>query len=176
MNDMARAVRWKGFLIVFVSLLRIWYILNALQKLLALDLVPSKVGGCFPRKLVLSSIRVVMVAWTVAGWVDMVVVCTWIGMTDIGWIIGGGWDVIGDDNDAGLLIVPWSRLWIPLLKVMPAWSGSPRGWMGGGMVEGLGSLAGGSPLCNPPHPLGRSSFGLVKYCLRASFQFKLYQQ
>ena len=44
------------------------------------------------------------------------------------------------------------------------------------MVEGPGLSAGGSSLCNPPYPGGKSSFRLVKYCLRALFQFRLYQQ
>ena len=42
------------------------------------------------------------------------------------------------------------------------------------MLDGPGLSAGGSPLCSPPNPGGRSSFGLVKYCLRASFQLRLY--
>jgi hypothetical protein len=58
-------------LIVLVSLLRMRYILKALQKLSALDLVPSKVGGCFPHRLVLSLTGVVMVAWAITGRADV---------------------------------------------------------------------------------------------------------
>ena len=129
------------------------YILNALQKLSALDLVPSKVGGCFPLKLVLSSTGVVIVAWAITGGADadMVVACAWRGIGV--WMTGGTCNcgvAIGDDCNVGLVVVPCSRLWIPSLKVVPAWSGSPMGWMGGGTVDGPGSSAGGSPLCNPP--------------------------
>ena len=35
--------------------------------------------------------------------------------------------VIGDDCCAGLSVVPSSRLWIPSPKIVPAWSGFPRG-------------------------------------------------
>ena len=124
MNEIARAVQWKGFLIVLVSLLRIRYILKALQKLSALDLVPSKVGGCFPRRLVLLSTGVVMVAWAVTGGavVDMVATCVWIGGAIGIWTRGGAGIVIciGDDCDVGFVVVPCNRLWIPSVKVVPA--------------------------------------------------------
>ena len=106
---------------MLVSLLRMRYILKALQKLSALDLVPSKAGGCFPRRLVLSSAGVVIVAWAVTGWADMVVIRTWLGAVDdvgfwaaTGARMTGSLDgvrvmtrgVIGDDNNVGLLVIP----------------------------------------------------------------------
>ena len=97
------------------------YILKALQKLSVLDLVLSKAGGCFPRRLVLLSTGVVMVAWAVTGWADMVVVCTWIGgARGVGIVSGAGnviWDcgdplTIGDNWSVRLIVVPCNRLWI----------------------------------------------------------------
>ena len=88
---------------MLVSLLRMRYILKALQKLLALDLVPSKTGGCFPHRLVLLSTGVVIVAWAITGWVDMVAVCTWVEGAVGGVGIGAA---IGDDSDVGLLVIP----------------------------------------------------------------------
>ena len=102
---------------MLVSLLRMRYILKALQKLSALDLVPLKLGGCFPRKLVLSSTGVVMVAWAVTGCADIVVVCSGIGGAADVEVAGGlggveiaTCDVTSDDNDAGLLVIQWSML------------------------------------------------------------------
>ena len=86
------------------------------------------------------------------------------------------WGVIGDDNDVGLVVVPRSTLWIPWVKVVPAWSGSPRSGVGGGIVDGPGSFVGGRPLRKPPKPSDNSSLLLVKYCFRASFQLRPYQQ
>ena len=104
---------------MLVSLLRMRYILNALQKLSALDLVPSKVGGCFPLRLVLSSTGVVIVAWAVTGGADadIVVVHTWI-CEGVDMMAAGG--LMGDDNDVGMVVIPWSALWIPWVKVVPA--------------------------------------------------------
>ena len=87
------------------------YILNALQKLSALDLVPLKVGGCFPLRLVLSSMGVVIVAWAATGGtdVDIAVVCTWICEgADIA--MAGGFGCMGVDSDAGVVVIPWSAL------------------------------------------------------------------
>ena len=87
------------------------YILNALQKLSALDLVPLKVGGCFPLRLVLSSTGVVIIAWAVTGGtdVDMKVVCTWI-CEGIDLVMTGGLGCMGDDRDMGVVVIPWSAL------------------------------------------------------------------
>ena len=96
---------------MLVSLFKMRYILNALQKLSALDLVPSKVGGCFPLRLVLSSTGVVIVAWAVTGGADadMVVVCTGIG-GGADTVIAGGFGCMGDDCDAGVVVMLWSAL------------------------------------------------------------------
>ena len=37
--------------------------------------------------------------------------------TDVGMV---NWGVVNDDNDAGLLVILRSTLWIPSLKVVPA--------------------------------------------------------
>ena len=78
------------------------YILKALQKLSALDLVPSKVGGCFPRRLVLSSTGVVTGGADVDA--DMMGRGTGTGVTTGVEIVI--WGVANDDNDAGLLVIP----------------------------------------------------------------------
>ena len=92
------------------------------------------------------------------------------------WIWGGSWGVTGDDSNEGLVMVPRSVLWIPWINVVPAWSGSPRIGTGGGIVDGPGSFLGGCPLRKPPKLSGSSSLLLVKYCFRASFQLRPYQQ
>ena len=99
-------------MIVLVSLLRMRYILKALQKLSALDLILLKIGGCFPHRLVLSLTGVVIVAWAVTGWADMVVVCIWMGGASDG-LVGveiAAWGVTGVNNNVGLLVIPWSTL------------------------------------------------------------------
>ena len=83
--------------------------------------------------------------------------------------------VMGQDCYAGFIAVPWSILCIPTVNVVPAWSGSPMGCIGGGIFEGPGSLNCSSPPPIPPNPRGRCSFGLVKYALSAGFQVRLYQ-
>ena len=60
--------------------------------------------------------------------------------------------------------------------MVPAWSGSPRGGAGGGIVDGPGSSVGGCPLHKPPKLSGSNSLLLVKYCFNASFQLRPYQQ
>ena len=73
-------------------------------------------------------------------------------------------------------MAPESTLWIPWVKVVPAWSGSPRSGTGGGIVEGPGASTGGRPLHKPLKLSGSNSLLLVKYCFSASFQLRPYQQ
>ena len=60
--------------------------------------------------------------------------------------------------------------------MVSAWSSSLICSAGGGIVKGPSSSAGGSPCPSPPNPTGSCSLGLVKYCLRASFQLIPYHQ
>ena len=89
---------------------------------------------------------------------------------------GCGTCIIGNDCCAGFTAVPLSVLWIPMLKVVPACSSSPMACVGGGIFDGPGSLGCNSLCPSPSNPGGRSSLGFVKYCLRALFQLRPYQQ